>query len=261
MLVFVDESGALNPGDPNPRATLVAVCVAESLSHAINQQLYDVMRKVYPQHDPLTIELKAATYLSKRQFERSPERRAVVSEVTAILESSPVAVFAIQMSRPSAKPNWLRTVLTPHYRLLTERIELYMRQAEPAGFAKILFDERDPGADAADSRSFRTFVSSTEEGRTWRHVIDTPFFVSSAITPGIQFADLMAGAVRLYVQLEDAGAHFTSEWQRAIRRLRAVARAKTADFTMAGYTYYGMYFMPDRYYQDPPGFRPLLDIP
>lgn len=28
---------------------------------------------------------------------------------------------------------------------------------------------------------------------------------------------------------------------------------------MAGYTYYGMYFMPERYFENPPGPRPLLN--
>jgi len=138
-----------------------------------------------------------------------------------------------------------------------ERVELHMRQEEPDGFAKILFDERDPGADAADSRSFRTFMSSTAEGQSWHHILDTPFFVSSDLTPGIQIADLIAGAIRHYVQLRDAQSAFGSEWEQSVKRLQSVARSKSRDFQMAGYTYYGMYFMPERYYGAPPGPRPL----
>ena len=257
MLVFIDESGTLHPSDPSPRASLCAVCIPEHISRTFNQSLRDLVKTAYPAKEPLEMELKAEKYLARKPYEYSVQRREVVRGLTDLLRTSPIAVFAIQMRRPDAVPNWPKGTLSPHYRLLIERVELFMRENEPDGFAKILFDERDPGADAVDSRSMRTFISDTAEGHSWSHVLDTPFFVSSSITPGIQAADIMAGAARHFIELRDAGSEFSSEWERAIEALQVVARSKTRDFVMAGYTYYGMYFMPDRYYEQPPGPRPL----
>jgi len=229
----------------------------ERISRDFNQSLHDIVKTIYPSKSPMEMEIKAEKFLARKPFEYSAERRALVSAVADLIDATPLAIYAIQMRRPTIPPNWPAGVLSPHYRLLMERIELHMREQEPDGFAKVLFDERDPGADAADSRSFRTFMSTTAEGKSWQHVLDTPFFVSSDITPGIQVADLMAGAVRHYIQLHDAHCAFTTEWERAVRRLDEVARTKSRDFSMAGYTYFGMYFMPERYYATPPGPRPL----
>ena len=257
MLVFIDESGALHPNDPSPRATLCAVCVPEGISRAFNQSLHDLVKTIYPSRDPMEMEIKAEKFLARRPFEYSAERRALVSAVSDLIESTPLAIYAVQMPRPTIVPNWPASMLRPHYRLLMERVELHMRAQEPDGFAKVLFDERDPGADAADSRSFRTFMSTTAEGKSWQHILDTPFFVSSDITPGIQVADLVAGALRHYIQLQDAHSAFTTDWERAVERLSDAARAKSRDFAMAGHTYFGLYFMPERYYAAPPGPRPL----
>jgi len=260
MLVFIDESGELHPNGSQPRASLCAVCIPERVSRDFNQSLYDIVKTSYPGRSPFEMEIKAERYLARRPYEYSAERRQTVREITELVSATPLGVYAIQMRRPTAIPNWPSTALTPHYRLLVERIELHMREEEPDGFAKVLFDERDPGADAAVSRSFRTFLSTTAEGRSWTHVIDTPFFVSSAITPGIQVADLLAGAIRHYVQLRDLRSRFDTEWRQAVQLLQRVARLKSRNFNMAGYTYYGMYFMPERYFATPPGPRPLWTI-
>ncbi len=258
MLVFVDESGGLNPNAAEPWAVLCAICLPEEHSRTFNEQLHTFVRSVYPAKDPFDMEIKAEKFLARKPFEYSAERRQLVAGILDLVERSPVAVFAVQMPRPAVVPNWPRGVMPPHFRLLTERIELHMRQTEPQGLAKILFDERDSGADAADSRSFRTFMSTTDEGRSWRHILDTPFFVSSNITPGIQVADLFAGGLRHHQQLRSANSTFASEWEQTVRRLNNIAIAKTVDYPMGGYTYYGLYFMPERYYASPPGARPLL---
>jgi len=259
LLAFVDESGKPHPSDPSIYSTICALCLPEQHSRAFNQALYDIVKEVYPEDDPLAKEIKAEKYLARKPFEYSAQRRQVVRRIAELVEGTPLSFFSVQMKRPVAAPNWQKTTLTPSFRLLTERIELHMREHEPDGFAKMLFDERDPGADAADSRSFRSFISGTAEGQSWSHVLDTPFFVSSTITPGIQVVDLLAGATRHYLILRDAHAGFTSDWENEISALQALARTKTRDFEMAGYAYYGMYFMPERYFDNPPGPRPLLN--
>jgi hypothetical protein len=132
-----------------------------------------------------------------------------------------------------------------------------MRQDHPADFAKLVFDETSLGSDAARSRSLRTFMHSTNEGRCWNHVLDVPFFVSSSITPGIQLADIMAGALRHHEVLRESGSAWNTPWEAAILELRTLAARKSHDFAVGADTYYGLYRMPDRYYQRPPGARPF----
>ena len=68
-------------------------------------------------------------------------------------------------------------------------------------------------------------------------------------------ADLMAGALRHYQVLRDTGSTGHSEWEQAITRLERLASARTQHFYVGGETYYGLYTMPDRYYDHPPGPR------
>jgi hypothetical protein len=230
----------------------VAVCIPEGSSRDLSRWLHAAVRAVYPTMDPQTYEIKAADLLARRQFEHSVERRRLVLEVTELLERLPISVFAVRARRPASLPSWPSAHVDPPHRLLIERIELHMRRDHAGSFAKLVFDETDMGNDAARSRSIRKFMHSTLEGRCWRQVLDVPFFVSSAITPGIQLADLLAGAVRHGQVVRDLGTTWSTEWERAIRRLGELAAAKSQDFAVGSETYFGLYTMPDRYYTRAP---------
>lgn len=256
MLAYIDESGYPTPGDLSPWNTLVAVCTPESASRDMSRWLHAAVRASFPATDPQVYEVKAATLLNRRQYEHSAERRRLVADVTSLMERLPLSVFGVRARRPVSPPAWPRTRVDPPHRLLIERIELHMRRAhEPDAFAKLIFDETNGGSDAARSRALRTFMHRTDEGRSWTHVLDVPLFVSSHITPGIQMADLMAGALRHYQVLRNTGSTGHSEWEQAITRLEPLASARTQDFYVGGETYYGLYTMPDRYYDHPPGPR------
>src|SRR5207302_863712 len=136
LLVFVDESGKPHPNDPSTHSILCAVCVPERLSRTLNQALYDVVKEVYPDGEPFAKEIKAEKYVARKPYEYSAERRQLVERVAELVEGTPLWFFSVQMKRPAAMPNWQKSTLTPSFRLLTERIELLMRENESDGFAK-----------------------------------------------------------------------------------------------------------------------------
>lgn len=257
MLAFIDESGYARPKDPSPWSTLTAVCIPEAASRDLSRWLHSTVRAIYPAIDPQEIEIKAAHFLSRRQFEHSVERRRLIAEVSGLIEKLPLSVFAVRARRPAAVPNWPSGRVDPPHRLLVERIELHMRRDHPTNFAKLVFDETDVGNDAARSKALRKFMHATSEGKCWTHILDVPFFVSSSITPGIQLADLMAGAIRHYQILRDSMARPSTEWEQAVFRLAKAAEDRTQNFTVSADTYYGLYTMPDRYFISPPGWRPF----
>ena len=256
MLAFIDESGYPTPNDPSPWNTLTAVCIPEGASRDLSRWLHSTVRAVYPNVDPQQYEIKAADLLNRRQFMHSVERQRLVSDITGVMERLPLSVFAVRARRPARLPAWPGTRVDPRHRLLIERIELHMRRDHDAeAFAKLIFDETSIGSDAARSRALRKFMHATAEGRSWTHVLDVPLFVSSQITPGIQLADLMAGALRHHQIVWDAGCAWTTPWEQAIHRLGILAASRTQDFDVGGERYYGLYTMPDRYYDRPPGPR------
>ena len=46
----------------------------------------------------------------------------------------------------------------------------------------------------------RLFLFKTKFGRSFHHILEMPLFVSSAVTPAVQFADIFAGIVRHYYE-------------------------------------------------------------
>lgn len=51
-------------------------------------------------------------------------------------------------------------------------------------------------------RSNYWFLFKTKFGRSLHHILEMPLFVSSAVTPAVQFADIFAGIVRHYYENE-----------------------------------------------------------
>lgn len=218
----------------------------------MSRRLHAKVRAVYPGKDPLTIELKAAHLLNRRQFEHSPQRQQMVSEIIQLFESTALSIFGIRMRRPTTRPNWPARRVDPPSRLLSERIELHMRTHHPGRFAKLVFDETSRGTDAARSAAMRSYMHQTEEGRSWRQILDLPFFVSSSNTPGIQLADLMAGAIRHYQVLRDERTQLVGPWPSTIGRLQQIAERHTEDVVVDTRTFHGLYTMPEAYFASPP---------
>ena len=46
------------------------------------------------------------------------------------------------------------------------------------------------------------FLFKINFGRSFHHILEIPLFVSSAVTPAVQFADIFAGIVRHYYENE-----------------------------------------------------------
>ena len=58
--------------------------------------------------------------------------------------------------------------------------------------AIVALDSQDEKTDTQRARAFGNFLYGNSIGRTLNHIVETPFFVSSKATVGIQIADLLA---------------------------------------------------------------------
>ena len=64
----------------------------------------------------------------------------------------------------------------------------------------MIFDEVHEDADRKIAEAITGFLFKTNFGRSFHHILEMPLFVSSAVTPAIQFADIFAGIVRHYYE-------------------------------------------------------------
>ena len=70
-----------------------------------------------------------------------------------------------------------------------------MREDYPDDMATVALDSQDEATDTKRALAFGNFLYGNTTGRTLTHIAETPFFVSSKATVGIQIADLLAYAL------------------------------------------------------------------
>lgn len=66
----------------------------------------------------------------------------------------------------------------------------------------MIFDEVHEDADRKIAEAITGFLFKTNFRRSFHHISEMPLFVSSAVTPAVQFADIFAGIVRHYYENE-----------------------------------------------------------
>ena len=81
------------------------------------------------------------------------------------------------------------------YSRLLERVDAMMSEEYPDDMAIVALDSQDEHTDTARARAFGNFLYGSPYGRRLSHIVETPFFVNSKATLGIQLADLVAYAL------------------------------------------------------------------
>lgn len=245
MLSFIDESGHPNPGDPNRRPVLAAVCYPEQESRNISRQIFAIKRSLLgPERTGL--ELKARSLLNRRTFERKRELHELVESVFDQIRNFPITTFAVIMERPETEIPKDSTYLPRQYRYILQRVNalLYGRP----DMAVVLVDGNG-SQEGGLSGKLERYLNRSHEGQSMTNVVDTPYFVDSRLTTGIQLADLVAGVVRQYQEAElFRNRHPSDYYLRAISRYYSIIESKTQELTdpNTGFTLHGLHLMPER---------------
>ncbi len=241
MLVFIDESGHPHPNDPTTRPVLAAVCFPESASRSISRQLFGIKRTLLGD-ERAGEELKANEMLNRRTFNRRPELRELVAEVFDQIQNLDVTIFAVVMERPAKEIARDTVYLPPQYRYILQRVNALMEGEDSMAFVLVDGDGSQYGGLSAKIDSY---LSKSYEGQSMTRVVDTPYFVDSRYTVGIQLADLVAGAIRLYQEAElFLNPHTSDPFLTSVARYYRIIRSKTKDlYSPEGYPLHGIYFM------------------
>lgn len=242
MLAFIDESGHPHPKDQNPRPVVAAVCFDESEARTISRRVYAIKQATLGLAGAQK-ELKGRVLLGSSNYRRRPEARALGDELFTEFRNLPMTVFAMVMEGPFESRQQDDNRLENRFRFLLQRIELLA--SERNTIANVMFDGHS-GQLSGLSERFSGYLFRSEEGIAHRHIADTPSFVDSASSVGIQIADLCAYVVRVYQQKElfRESPGQGDEYLFAIRRWYRIIEGCTQDFvTDSGEQRRGFYFM------------------
>ena len=196
MLVFIDESGYPRPTDSTNNPVLLGVCIHESDIKPITNKIYKLKESLYGKQDEIksTKLIREATITKNRTI-----NKAYVEGMIDIVVSFDTAIFSIIMDRPDEIIIVPEHHLPKQYYLLLKKIEYYSARHH-LGKSLMIFDEVHEDADRKIAEAMIGFLFKTNLGKTFEHILEMPLFVSSTVTPAIQFADIFAGIVRHYYE-------------------------------------------------------------
>lgn len=243
MLAFIDESGHPNPKDRNHRPVVLAVCFDEQNARSINRSMYTIKQNTLGP-ERAQRELKGRDLLNRSNHRRRPEARALADEFFTVLRNLPITIFATVMEGPFQERDNSDDRLENRFRFLLQRIEL-MASEHDEMMANVMFDGHSGQLNGLSER-FSRYLFRSPEGISAQRIADTPSFVDSSSSIGIQIADMCAYVVRVY---QENGLHNTvpsagDEYLFAIRRWYRTILENTKNFTTPdGEFRHGIYFM------------------
>ena len=242
MLAFIDESGVPHPNDVSTRPVVAAVCFDEGDSRVISRRLYAMKRDLLGSARA-DVELKGKKLLKEKTYLNSSASRMFAEDFFAALSDWGVTAFATIMQAPFSPQPEPSGLLESRFRYLLQRIDLFA--ADRNAYASILFDGR--GSQFRDlSRRFSGYLFRSYRGQACAHITDTPAFVDSVTSAGIQMADMCAYAIRVYQEhrLFANPPSSDDEYQRAVRSWYRYIERLTLDLPDGdGEIRYGLYRM------------------
>ncbi len=235
MLAFIDESGLPNQNDRQgvewPRPVVVAACFEERDARNISGRLHGLKRDVLGRE---SAELKGRATIDRATYRNSRKReyRAFAAEFFSAVCNMPVTIFAAIMRGPFEPASLDNSYLERRFQFLLERIDLLAE--ENNSMATVIFDGEQRDFETLSGK-FTRFLYRSNRGRAMENITDTPFFVDSKNSIGIQIADMCAYVIREYHEnrLDEAPPDRDDPdyyWLSAIRRWYPSIYSSSRDF-------------------------------
>ncbi|MBI4732765.1 MAG: DUF3800 domain-containing protein [Chloroflexi bacterium] len=243
MLVFIDESGVPHPNDSCIKSTVTAVCLPESVHRRIDTQLFSMKKKFLGNPE---IELKSKNFLKPHVYEHLANHRELIESTFEMIGETELSIYATIVDRPTHTLEYPPEFLPVQYVRLLERVHAHLTEyCPPTEMAIIIYDGEGRGAIKGSlGIAINAYLIRTKDGIAMPRIVTTPFFVNSAITPGIQLADLAAGCIRLSEEKDTSPKlKKSSALASAVARYRKVIQSKTNNFDREWGTLYGMSYV------------------
>ena len=239
MLVFIDESGYPRPTDSTKNPVLLGVCIHEADIKPVTNQIYKLKENLYGKQDEIksTKIIREATITKNRSI-----NKAYAEGMVDIALAYDTAIFAVIMDKPGKEIIVPEHHLPRQYYLLLKKIEFYCKKHHK-GKTMMIFDEIHEEADKRIAEALTGFLFKTDLGHSFENILEMPLFVSSAVTPSVQLADIFAGITRHYYEQGLDEHSPNTEFQEWLKSLYDKIHSRTEDIRVQALdgTYYTEY--------------------
>jgi uncharacterized protein DUF3800 len=203
-LLYLDDSGSVqNKADRH--IVLAGVAVFERIPHWFSRELDSIAKRVWPD-DPDAIEFRASDMLTGRKHWRGVKRDTREQAYRDVLEilarSNQVRLFGAAIHRTACAPDDPMEFAFEH---IANRFDRMLGRLHKAGNTQ-------RGLIVLDESTYETSlqmlaINFRKAGHRWGalyNLSEVPLFVNSRASRMIQFADLVAHAIRRYYEKDDA---------------------------------------------------------
>lgn len=203
-LLYLDDSGSVkNPSDHH--IILAGLSVFERIPHWFSREMDAIARRVWPS-DPDNIEFRAVNIFSGRKqwrgIKREDRERAYRDALGLLAHSNQPRLFGAAIHRAACSP---KDPMEEAFEHVVNRFDRMLGRLYKAGNTQ-------RGLIVLDKSSYETSLQALamdfrKAGHRWGHLYnlsEVPLFVDSQASRMIQYADLIAHAVRRYYEKGDA---------------------------------------------------------
>lgn len=219
MLFFIDETW--QEIDGTPVAALGAVAIRQASYNPFCREVFAMKRNVLGATELREAELKGAKCFARRSFrardgESGSKLLKAADEVFDALDKYGARTFVVWTTSPDlvSLRSAQTTELSNAYKQLLFDFRALMRGSASGRLGSLNFDQRDIGSDEAAACALQNYLTRTR-GDWSRNFLTVPNFTVSAVSPGLQAADLMA-----YLGAHCASASYREEVQPYVERIR-----------------------------------------
>lgn len=203
-LLYLDDSGSVNNAS-DKHIVLAGLSVFERVPHWLSERLDNIANTVWPT-SPQTIEFRGADILGGKRHWRGiarDERPKIFSQALETLASSnKVVLFGAAIHKAAISPD---DPMEYAFEQLCNRFDRYLGRLHNA-------DNTQRGLIILDKSAYETSLQGlTRNFRTSGHrwgkiynLADVPLFVDSRATRMVQYADMVAYAIRRYYENGDS---------------------------------------------------------
>lgn len=158
--------------------------------------MFNLEKKFWKVTEPYEFEIKGRLLLNTTGM-TSPKKQEFCEEIISLCKLHGVQAFAVGLknAQPALFGSETEPIVYRAYSRLLERIDTMMSEDHPEEMATVALDSQDERTDTRRALAFGNFLYGNPVGRTLTHIAESPFFVSSKATIGIQIADLLAYAL------------------------------------------------------------------
>jgi len=237
---YIDESGTPESSDTTSRFFVVCSTVFHNSQWP---ELYKKMEglkrhffpKTFSRHDS---EIKGSDLVSKHNIQNKVKRN-FAHQIINIHDSFGFPIFAViidkDKSNKECRYRWLYPLSIQYLQI---SIHSFLEDQGNDHRGILILDEINPKRTLIHSKEHLNYRFGNPNGKKYHRIVETPFFVNSLYSPGIQMADLFAAIIRRQEEMMTKGEYckYTNTlYQRVFRKTYQTIKTTENGFKITGY--------------------------